>query len=321
MSNPRTKSVLRSELSNFTMIPNEVFADMEAGKLTLQEYAVYSVLCFRTNRKTGACFPSYPSLMRSTTICRAKVAEALGGLIKKGWVDKQTAPGKPNIYTVTSPYRCPKPVQEMNYPSSGDELLPVQEMNSNNTKSNQTNEPDENSEQSPEVGRPVQEEFQSEEISTPKASVSAVIDAWNATAKINPVLPRKLRVSKGSQLRKSLEARIKDKQWLEIYQKALTKLSELDWTPKPDADRKWVPSLDWFAREESAFKLAEGFYDSWKPKLKPKTPKSPSFNWPDFRETMQGFDGYEQVPEDYKLGWMNIPSDWAHEYKRRKAEQ
>ena len=52
----------------------------------------------------------------------------------------------------------------------------------------------------------------------------------------------------------------------------------------------------------------------------PSKPKEP-FNWPDFRDTLQGFDGYEQVPEDYKLGWMNIPSDWAHEYKRRKAEQ
>lgn len=57
------------------------------------------------------------------------------------------------------------------------------------------------------------------------------------------------------------------------------------------------------------------------PNQPPPQPAKPKehFDWQDFQATMQGYEGYEQVPSDFRFGWANIPGSWIHEYKRRKA--
>ncbi len=81
----------------YFQVPNS--AVDEEGNLSAYELLVYFVLCRYGNRGKAA-FPSYNTIARKAAISRASAARALTGLLKKGYITKQTRAGSSNVYKV-----------------------------------------------------------------------------------------------------------------------------------------------------------------------------------------------------------------------------
>src|SRR5690554_72081 len=140
MSAEKPQNFLRSGFPAYTMICNDAIIAMENGDMTSDEFLIFTILCYRAKRETGMSFPSYESLMKSTKMCRAYVASSLKGLGQKGWIHKEKFSGSRNIYTVTCPLWSNRAVQGVNATRSRSERQPVQGVNANNKKVNNTHE-------------------------------------------------------------------------------------------------------------------------------------------------------------------------------------
>ena len=72
----------RDAIKNYFPLPNEVFT----LKLSTGEFAVYSYLLYRENRKTYQCFPSYRTIGSAFNVSQNTVRKYVSGLEGKGLI-------------------------------------------------------------------------------------------------------------------------------------------------------------------------------------------------------------------------------------------
>ncbi len=89
----------------FTCVDNRIFKDEQ---ITVQQLAVYVVLCYHADSINESCYPSYSTIAREAKISRRAVMRAIDALIKAGYIKKQgrkldgTNSQTSNLYTITS---------------------------------------------------------------------------------------------------------------------------------------------------------------------------------------------------------------------------